>query len=273
MTPTLNDLKALAHGAGEILRAGFMQPKHLELKREIDVVTETDKKSEAFLLEQVNAKFPGHHIVAEESGENEGDREHTWYIDPLDGTSNFAANLPIFAVSIAYAQQGEVTLGVVYDPIRDELFAAERGRGATLNEQPVHTNSQSELRRSMIVTGFPYDRFDSPVNNLAYFNAFALKVRSIRRLGSAAMDLCYIGAGRMDGYWELKMETWDLAAGVLIAREGGARVTTMDNHPDMLTPPLSVMAANPALHAEMLKVIEEVTAIPENQPYRDFFAG
>jgi len=273
MTPTLNDLKALAHGAGEILRAGFMQPKNLHLKREIDIVTETDQSSEAYLLEHIRAKFPGHHILAEESGVNHGDRAHTWYIDPLDGTSNFAHNLPIFSVSIAYAQDGEVRLGVVYDPIRDEMFAAELGKGAFLNDQPVRTNQQTELRRSMVVTGFPYDRFDSPVNNLAFFNAFALKVRSIRRLGSAAMDLCYIGAGRMDGYWELKMENWDLAAGVLIAREGGAKVTTMDNGQNLLTPPFSVLAANPALHAEMLKLIEAETAKPENQAYRDFLAG
>jgi myo-inositol-1(or 4)-monophosphatase len=272
MTPTLNDLKALARGAGEILRAGFNQPKNLHLKREIDIVTETDQRSEAYLLEHIRTKFPEHHIVAEESGVNHGDRAHTWYIDPLDGTSNFAHNLPIFSVSIAYAQDGEVRLGVVYDPMRDEMFAAELGKGAYLNGRRVHTNTQTELRRSMVVTGFPYDRFTSPVNNLALFNAFALQVRSIRRLGSAAMDLCYIGAGRMDGYWEFNMENWDIAAGSLFAREGGATVTTIGNDPNLFIPPYSIMAANPALHAEMLKVIEAVIAKPENQAYRDFLA-
>ena len=273
MSPTLNDLKALAYGAGEILRAGFQNPKNLHLKREIDIVTETDEKSEAYLLSEIRARFPQHRIVAEESGENDGDTDHTWYIDPLDGTSNFAHGLPIFSVSIAYAQQGEIDLGVVYDPIRDELFSAQRGKGAFLNDQPVHTGDKDELRRSMIVTGFPYDRFDSPVNNLAFFNAFTLNVRSIRRLGSAAMDLCYVGAGRLDGYWEFKMETWDLAAGALIAKEGGAKVTTMDNKNDILNPPFSIMAANPGLHAQMLQLIEEVTARPENSAYREFLAG
>jgi myo-inositol-1(or 4)-monophosphatase len=270
MTPSLNDLKALAYGAGEILRAGFQQPKHLQLKREIDVVTETDLNAEKYLIGEINTRFPDHHIIAEESGENTGDLKHTWYIDPIDGTSNFAHGLPIFSTSIAYAQDGEVILGVVYDPIKDEMFSAEKGKGAFLNDQPIHVAEQTELRRSMVATGFPYDRFDSKVNNLTFFSTFALKVRSIRRLGSAALDVCYVAAGRYNGFWEFKIETWDIAAGVLILKEAGAKVTKMNGNPEMLHGRLSILAANPGLYAEMLKVIQEIIANPENKAYQDY---
>ncbi len=270
MTPTLNDLKALAYGAGEILRAGFQEPKHLHLKREIDIVTETDLKAEKFLIGEINSRFPDHHIIAEESGENSGAREHTWYIDPIDGTSNFAHGLPIFSVSIGYAQNGMMTLGVVYDPIRDEMFSAEKGKGAFLNDTPIHVGKETELHRSMVATGFPYDRFDSDVNNLVYFTTFALKVRSIRRLGSAALDVCYVAAGRYSGFWEFKIETWDIAAGILIAAEAGATVTKMNGNPDLLPGRHSILVANPGLYAEMLKVIQEVTARPENKAYQQY---
>jgi myo-inositol-1(or 4)-monophosphatase len=203
----------------------------------------------------------------------DGDQRHKWYIDPLDGTSNFAAGLPIFSVSIAYERDGEMTLGVVYDPIRDEMFSAEKGIGAFLNGEPIQTSRQTNLRQALVVTGFPYDRFTSPVNNLSYFSTFALQVRSIRRLGSAALDLCYVAADRADGYWEFKVETWDIAAGALIAQESGALVTTMDNKADLIPPPHSILAANPTLHAAMLEVIREETAKPENQPVRDFLNG
>jgi myo-inositol-1(or 4)-monophosphatase len=256
MTPTLQDLKNLARAAGEILRAGFQHSNHIQHKGEIDLVTEIDQQSEAYLLEQIHTRFPRHRIVAEETGQNDGDPAHTWYIDPLDGTTNFAHRLPIFSVSIAYAQQDQVTLGVVYDPIRDEMFAAERGRGATLNEVPIQPSSQAQLSRSLLVTGFPYDRFTSPENNLDHMRRFTLRAQGIRRLGSAALDLCSVACGRVDGYWEIKLETWDLAAGVLIAREAGALVTKTDGRPDMLTLPISVLAANPALHPAMLAVLQ-----------------
>jgi len=274
MEPTLADLKAMAYSAGEILRAGFEHPdRGLKLKSEIDPVTETDLKSEKYLLGEINTRFPGHHIVAEESGDNHADTSHSWYIDPVDGTSNFAHGLPIFCVSIGHAHNGVMTLGVVYNPISDEMFSAEKGKGAFLNDKPIHTAAQTELNRSMLVTGFPYDRFTSPINNLAFFNTFALKVRSIRRLGSAALDLCYIAAGRMNGYWEFKMQPWDMAAGGLIATEAGALVTKMDGDPQIIDPPFSLVAANPGLHAEMTKVIAEVISRPENKAYREYLAG
>lgn len=261
MNPTLNDLIAFARGAGEILRAGYHQKSnHIQHKREIDLVTETDKASEAYLIRQITEKFPNHHILAEETGENGGDPAHTWYIDPLDGTTNFAHGLPIFSVSIAYAHQGTTTLGVVYDPLRDELFSAQLGQGAHLNGQPIHAAGQTDLKQSLMVTGFPYDRFTSPNNNLAHSKHFLMRVQGFRRLGSAALDLCNVAAGRVDGYWEVALEKWDLAAGALIAAEAGAAVSKLDGTPAILEPPINILAANPALHAEMLKVL----ALPED---------
>lgn len=256
MIPNLEDLITLARGAGEILRAGFTQSNHIQHKGEIDLVTEMDQRSEAYLLEAINRRFPTHQIIAEESGQKDGDPQHTWYIDPLDGTTNYAHGLPIFSVSIAYAHQGQVTLGVVYDPIRDELFAAGAGKGATLNATPIHPSRQAELSRSLLVTGFPYNRFTSPHNNLDHMRRFTLRAQGIRRLGSAALDLCYVACGRVDGYWEIKLEIWDLAAGLLIAREAGAVVCKTDANPDMLTPPFSVVAANPSLHPAILQVLQ-----------------
>ena len=255
MKPTLEDLKDLARGAGEILRAGFYQTNHIQHKGEIDLVTEIDQQSEAYLLGQISSRFPSHHIVAEETGHKSGDADHTWYIDPLDGTTNYAHRLPIFSVSIAYAHQAQVSLAVVYDPIRDEMFAAQRGQGATLNGAPIQPTSQTELSRSLLVTGFPYDRFTNPQNNLDHMKRFTLRAQGIRRLGSAALDLCFVACGRVDGYWEIKLEIWDLAAGLLIAREAGAIVTKTSGSPDMLNPPHTVLAANPGLHPAMLAVL------------------
>jgi myo-inositol-1(or 4)-monophosphatase len=246
----------MAHGAGEVLRAGFNRSNHVELKGTIDLVTEVDQQSETYLLEQINRQFPGHNIIAEESGQVENQSEHTWYIDPLDGTTNYAHGLPIFSVSIGYVFRGEVQLGVVYNPISDEMFSARRGKGAWLNEQPIHTGSQTELQRSLLVTGLPYDRFNNPDNNLDNIKRFALQVRGIRRLGSAALDLCFVAAGRVDGYWEIRLEAWDLAAGMLIAQEAGAIVTKRDGSNRMLEKPYSVVAANPDLHTELLRVLQ-----------------
>ncbi|MEJ2758350.1 MAG: inositol monophosphatase family protein [Anaerolineales bacterium] len=255
MKPTLDDLIALAKGAGEILRAGYHQTKQIDHKQEIDLVTETDKASEDYILQQINERVPRHHIVAEENGESAGDPDHTWYIDPLDGTTNFAHGLPIFSVSIAYAHQGVTTLGVVYDPIREELYRAELGQGAFLNGQRLHVSQQTELKQSLVVTGYPYDRFTNPNNNLRHTQNFLMRVQGFRRLGSAALDLCNVASGRVDGYWEVYLERYDMAAGALIAEEAGARVTKVDGTPNILAEPYSVVAANAALHSEMLKVL------------------
>lgn len=260
MNPTLNDLISLTKGAGDILRAGFRQSNHIQHKSEIDLVTEIDRESEAYLIDRITSRFPSHQIIAEESGQTAGDPEHTWYIDPLDGTTNFAHGLPIFSVSIAYAYQGTTTLGVVYDPMREELFTAEHGQGARLNGRRLQVAQQTELSQSLMVTGFPYDRFTNPDNNLNHAQNFLLQVQGFRRLGSAALDLCNVAAGRVDGYWEVRLERWDLAAGALIAAEAGATVSKTNGSSEILSDPITILAANPVLHAKMLKVL----ALPEN---------
>jgi myo-inositol-1(or 4)-monophosphatase len=211
-----------------------------------------DRQSEKFLLGEVQGDFPDHHIFSEESGVINGNDEHVWYIDPLDGTVNYAHHVPIFSVSIAYACRGRLTLGVVYDPLRDEMFTAERGRGAALNGKAIRPSSAAELQKSLLVTGFPYDAWNTEQDNFANFVKFAKLTQGVRRLGSAALDLCYVAAGRFDGFWELALKPWDVAAGGLICEEAGARVTNISGGEDYISPPQSVLAAAAGIHGRML---------------------
>ncbi len=251
----INDLIEIARKAGDVIRIGFDSTNEISLKSEIDLVTETDKRAEELILSEIKRKYPEHNIIAEESENSISFAEHVWMIDPLDGTTNFAHKLPIFSVSIAYLYQGEIVLGVVYDPIKDEMFYAEKENGAFLNGEKIRVSDTVDLAKSLVITGFPYDRFQNYDNNLDNFSRMALKVRGIRRLGSAALDLCYIAAGRADGYWEIRLEVWDIAAGTLIAREAGAVVTNRLGNQDVLQQPISVTAANPSLHPKILEVI------------------
>jgi myo-inositol-1(or 4)-monophosphatase len=255
MKPTLSDVETLARGAGKILRECSGQQLHIKQTGVIDLVTEADQRSEAYLVGEIRQRYPTHRIIAEESGELAGVQEHIWYIDPLDGTLNYAHGLPIYAVSIAYEENGQVVLGVVYDPERDECFSAERGCGAWLNGARLEGPPAQELDHSLLVTGFPYDIRTNPVNNLDHYAAFALRSYGVRRLGSAAIDLGYVAAGRFDGYWELRINSWDVAAGGLIAQEAGATVTNVAGSPAYLTPPYSILAASPRLHTQMLAVL------------------
>jgi myo-inositol-1(or 4)-monophosphatase len=216
-----------------------------------------DGQSEAYLLGEIRRDFPGHKILSEEIGVVVGRESDAWLIDPLDGTVNYAHGIPNFSVSIAYAHDGAVTLAAVYDPLRDELFTAERGRGAWRNGQPVHASTADELQRSLLVTGFPYVIRTSPHDNLDNFARFSRLSQGVRRLGSAAIDLCYVACGRFDGYWELTINPWDVAAGGLIASEAGACVTAADGAPDYITPPCSLLAASPTLHAKILAILVE----------------
>jgi myo-inositol-1(or 4)-monophosphatase len=218
----------------------------------IDLVTEVDHESEAFLLGEVQKDFPGHHIFSEESGVIQGNSEHIWYIDPLDGTVNYAHQVPIFCVSIAYASGGSLHLGAVYDPMRDEMFIAERGQGAHLNGQPIQVSSATELQKSLLVTGFPYNAWNTPQDNFANFVKFGKLSQGVRRLGSAALDLCYVAAGRFEGFWELALNPWDVAAGGLICEEAGARVANVDGGADYLSPPQSIIACTPGIYSRML---------------------
>lgn len=257
MQPTLSELERLARQAGEILRLGYEQEHQVSYKGAIDLVTEVDHQSEDYLLGEIQRLFPGHQIVSEEIGLVPGRPGDQWYVDPLDGTVNYAHGIPIFCVSIAYAHDGIVTLGVVLDPMRNELFSAERGRGAHMNGRSLKVSQVSELKRSLLVTGFPYDIWSTPRNNLEYFGHFARITQGVRRLGSAALDLAYVGAGRVDGYWELNIHSWDVAAGGLIASEAGATVTNVYGQPDYIIPPCSLLAASPALHTKMKAVLNE----------------
>ena len=242
----------MAYQAGEILRAGYGEQHQISYKGAIDIVTEVDHRSEAYLIGEIKGKYPSHRIVTEERGELVGSDCCVWYIDPLDGTVNYAHGIPIFAVSIAYAEGGQVRLGVVYEPMRDECFSAELGKGAWLNGKPIRVSENTDLDHALLVTGFAYDVRTNPYNNLDLFNYFMLRSRGVRRMGSAAVDLGYVAAGRFDGYWEIKLETYDIAAGGLIASEAGAQVTNIAGEKDYLSAPVSVLAANPAIHRKML---------------------
>ncbi len=257
MQPTLSELERLAREAGAILRAGYSKEHRVNYKGVIDLVTEVDHQSEDFLLAEIQGKYPDHHIFTEETGVIQGSDQHTWYIDPLDGTVNYAHHVPIFSVSIAYAFRDELTLGVVYEPMRDEMFSAERGKGAFLNGKPLSASAATELQKSLLVTGFPYDAWNTSQDNFANFVRFAKLTQGVRRLGSAALDLCYVAAGRFDGFWELSLKPWDVAAGGLICREAGARVTNVDGRDDFVSPPQSVVACAPAIHARMLEVLHQ----------------
>lgn len=262
MKPTLADLEEFARGAGKILRAGypdrpsFQNDLDVRHKGLIDLVTRYDHESEGYLMGEVRRRFPGHGILAEESGALKGeDQADLWIIDPLDGTVNFAHGIPMFAVSIAFARDGEVILGVVYEPLRDECFTAERGRGAWLNGEPLRASSARELDSSLLVTGFAYNIRTRPDKNLKEYARLALVSQGVRRLGSAALDLCYVASGRFDGYWELNLFPWDYSAGALIASEAGARVTTVSGEAVPLMGEPSIAAANPHLHPLLLDAL------------------
>jgi myo-inositol-1(or 4)-monophosphatase len=256
--PTLADLEQLARQAGAILRESYDKEHDVSYKGVIDLVTEVDRASESFLIGEINRQFPGHSILAEESGRLGERGVHHWLIDPVDGTVNYAHHIPMFCVSIAYAFEGTVVLGAVYDPMRDEMYLAERGHGSTLNGRRLACAQAPELAKSLLVTGFPYDAWDTDQDNFANFVRFSKHSLGVRRFGSAALDLCYVGAGRFDGYWEMSLNTWDVAAAGLVAEEAGARVTNTADGPDYLSPPQSIVAANPALHAQILALLKEI---------------
>lgn len=258
MSPTLEEVKILALKAGEILRAGYGQAHQVTMKSLTDPVTETDKCSEAFIISYIKEHYPDHSIVAEESGHHKGSNGSCWYIDPLDGTVNFSHGVPIFSVSIAYAEDGVVRLGAVYDPMLDELFCAEKGKGAWLNDHRIKVTGTGELIRSLSVTGFPYDHDSEEMcRALELFKTFSLQAQACRRLGSAALDLCYVAAGRLDIYFEIEVKTYDIAAGLVITEEAGGTITQFDGSPDMFSKPISIVAANPALHPQAMRLIQQ----------------
>lgn len=234
----------MARVAGEI-QLRFFRALHLEMHTKLnekDVVTAADEACEAYIKSVIHSRFPGHGVIAEESGEENPDKEWRWVIDPLDGTTNFSQGYPMFCCSIALEHNGEAVVGVVYAPYLDELFHAVKGCGAFLNGKPIHCSMKDAAATAVLATGAPYDRNINPDNNLAEIAYIMPLVRAVRLDGSAAMDLCYMAAGFYDAYWELNLKHWDVAAGRLIAREAGAVVEDIRKNRNH-----SVLASGPAL--------------------------
>ena len=255
----LEAAKAAAREAGRLLGANYGRRGEIRYKGTVDLVTRFDRESQELIHARLLAAFPDHGFLAEEDLSRAGATDFRWIIDPLDGTTNFAHTFPVFCVSIALERSGRVVLGVVYDPTRDELFEAVRGGGTRLNGRPVRVSAVAELNRSLLATGFPYDVRTSTVNNVREFGAFVVKAQAIRRCGAAALDLCYVACGRFDGFWELKLKPWDVAAGALIVAEAGGRVSDFGGGGfDILEG--EALASNGLIHAQMMDVLRAVSA-------------
>jgi myo-inositol-1(or 4)-monophosphatase len=245
--------------AGAILteraRLGF----RVDFKDSVNLVTDADRQAEQAVVDTILSRYPDHRILAEEGGQRKGGPSpYQWIIDPLDGTTNFAHRFPAYCVSIGLEFQGECLLGVVFDPTRNELFVGEAGRGSTLNGESIRVSDTPTLNTSLLVTGFAYDIRNTPNNNLNYFNRFALKAQGIRRTGTAALDLCYVASGRFDGFWELKLHPWDMAAGSVILQEAGGRLSDFKGG-DLSIYGRELVASNGLIHEEMLYVLQSTT--------------
>jgi myo-inositol-1(or 4)-monophosphatase len=261
-SPTSSELERLksvavtaAATAGDILldyaRRGF----RIEYKNAVDLVTDADRRSEHAIIETIRRTYPDHDVLAEERGmDSGGNFPYKWIIDPLDGTTNFAHGFPMYCVSIALEVRRHIVLGVVLDPTRQDLFVAVSGQGATLNGNPIGVSPSPSLGGSLLVTGFAYDIRESPQNNLDYFSRFSLRARGVRRTGSAAIDLCYVAAGRFDGFWEMKLHPWDMAAGALIVTEAGGRMSDFKGGLFSIYGQ-DMVASNGLIHDEMLGVL------------------
>ncbi len=242
-----------ALAAGEILRMNLGRVKYVGFKGEVDLVTDVDHRSERCIISLIYQHFPEDAILAEESASEVSEPARLWIVDPLDGTTNYAHGYPFVAVSIAFRLEGVTTVGVVYDPLREELFVAQRGHGAQLNGSPIFVSRTDQLSRSLLATGFAYRRELVKVN-LRHWANFSLRAQGLRRDGSAALDLCYVASGRFDGFWELGLAPWDTAAGALIVEEAGGRVT--DPAGQAYTPfGPDIVASNGLIHEQMLQVL------------------
>jgi len=219
----------------------------------VDLVTEIDKQSEQMIIEFIRKNYPSHSILAEESGLAASETEYLWVVDPLDGTTNFSQGLPIFAVSIALQYKNETVLGVVYAPVVEQLFTAIKGQGAFLNGKRLKVSSKEDLTKSVLATGFPYDIRENPINNLVYFNRLLLSTRAIRRMGAAAYDLACVAAGFFDGFWELKLSLWDVAAAVLMVEEAGGKIVYFRQDRG-----ISLIAGNEVICGAILEEIKQV---------------
>lgn len=264
---------AIAREAGARLRAFFAQGVETEYKGDVDLVTVADRTSEKLIRERLAEAFPGHGVYGEEGTRDRLESEFRWYVDPLDGTTNFAHGFPHFCVSmgleqrapgLAEGQDGTLAAAVIYDPLLDELFAAERGKGATLNGRKMRVSPTPELAEGLVATGFPSrKRHDSP--NVHFYQEFTLRSHGVRRAGSAALDLAYVAAGRMEGFWEFNLNPWDTAAGILLVEEAGGRVTDFAGNHFKLDS-REVLASNGLIHGELVGLFEEMFAGRELTP-------
>ncbi len=270
-------MSAIAREAGALLMQYFHQKLKIEYKGEADLVTAADRASEALIRERIAAQFPTHDVLGEEQGLNERGGDYRWYVDPLDGTTNFAHGYPVFCVSMALehwpsqdrhaGRPGKRVAAVVYDPTRDELFAAEQGRGAQLNGSAIHVSKTGELRQSLVATGFPsHKRHKNP--NIYFYHQITLRTHGVRRAGSAALDLCCVAAGRFEGFWEFNLNPWDTAAGVLIIEEAGGRVTRFDGSAFELNS-RETLASNGLIHDALLHEFQEIFAGRGLEPIPD----
>lgn len=246
-----------ALAGGDVVRRYYGGTFEISFKGEINLVTDADKESEERIVSVLRRRVPEASVLAEEGGEEEGTTNRRFLVDPLDGTTNFAHGYPCFAVSIGFEEDGEIRAGVVYDPVREELFVAEKGGGAFLNGTKLEVSETRELRHALLVTGFPYDLRDDLSGSLRLFKRFLGATRAIRRDGSAALDLCNVAAGRFDGFWEEKLGPWDTAAGALIVQEAGGHVTDVTGERFHYSK-RSVLATNPHIHRELLEILESV---------------
>ncbi len=262
-TQILQQATRIAREAGQLLREYSAQNVSRETKSStIDIVTEADRNAEAYINSELEQLYPAHHIVGEEEGDRGADAstaDFVWYVDPLDGTTNYANHIPHYCVSLALTDtQRRPLVGVIYEPTRDDLYSAIRGAGAHLNGEPLHVSATEELLQCVVASGFAYDKHENPDNNVPQWEAFMLKTRGVRRIGSAALDLAYVAAGRFDGYWERSLNPWDALAGMLLVQEAGGTVTDYEGgDAPQFTEDGRYVASNGHIHKAMLAVLRE----------------
>jgi myo-inositol-1(or 4)-monophosphatase len=256
MSSPLERAIEIAHEAGSLLRYYFERHVRFELKGDFDLVTEADRASEKLIVERLKASFPGHGIMAEEGSGHESSSEYRWYVDPLDGTTNFAHGYPIYNVTLALEKAGELIAGVIFDPNRGELFACEKGGGAFLNGAPIHVSHAPRLDECLFSTGFPSRRRHLDVN-IHFYYQLAMASHGVRRGGAAAIDLAWVACGRLDGYWEFGLSPWDMAAGKLLVEEAGGICRDMHGHPHCLTSP-HILVNNGLIHDEVVTLFSQI---------------
>ncbi len=251
-------MQSVAREAGALLMEYFRQHVKIEYKGDVDLVTVADRKSEALILERIRLEFPSHDVMGEEGTRIETGSDYKWYVDPLDGTTNFAHGYPVFCVSLAVEHKGERIAGIIYDPTRDEMFGAEKGSGAHLNGERIEVSSTARLAESLVATGCPsHKRHKNP--NIYFYHQLTLRSHGVRRAGSAALDLCNVASGRYDGFWEFNLNPWDTAAGVLIVEEAGGRVTDFSGGPFQIASRETV-ASNGLIHDALLAEFQAIFA-------------